>query len=343
METLSREHARISALLARREGRPPGELQLQIRPLAGGLEAPSIHHVTARYRDARHRPRVISLVVKQLQGTAVREALVYRQLVADHASDLSPRLLDVDYSSPGKAFLYLEAVRPIRRWPWRESQMVARVLEGLARLHGIVMGSDAAGALSSWDYDTDLQTSAERTLRFLERAGREPLLSGLGRHGPAVRRVVEKLPVLRQQLLSFAPFGNGPVHGDVHPGNALVRRRQRGQQPALLDWSRARIGSPLEDVVSWLQSLGYWEPEARRRHDTLLGEYLLARGENPRPSDDLRAAYWLAGASNALAGALRYHLWVAADGRAPADRRARAAHAANDWLRVIRRADAYSR
>lgn len=76
----------------------------------------------------------------------------------------------------------------------------------------------------------------------------------------------------------------------------------------LIDWGRARIGSPLEDVSSWLQSLGYWEPRARRKHDPVLVHDLAYRGVEGGLSEALRTAYWVAGASNALAGALEHHV-----------------------------------
>ena len=127
----------------------------------------------------------------------------------------------------------------------------------------------------------------------------------------------------------------------MHPGNVVLRRQDGGTDPVLLDWGRARIGSPLEDVSCWLQSLGTWEPEARRRHDTLLAGYLAARGLAPRLDADLRAGYWLAGASNALSGALVYHLSVLLDARLPSATRASAAYSAREWVRVLRRADAF--
>jgi hypothetical protein len=121
----------------------------------------------------------------------------------------------------------------------------------------------------------------------------------------------------------------------------VILRRHRGRdEPVLLDWGRARIGSPLEDVSSWLQSLGVWEPEARRRHDTLFGWYLAARGLDRRLGRDLRVAYWLAGASNALAGALSYHLSIMVERRVSPARLTNARTAALGWLRVLRRADA---
>jgi plastocyanin len=59
-----------------------------------------------------------------------------------------------------------------------------------------------------------------------------------------------------------------------------------------------------------LRLLGCWAPEARRRHDTLLRRYLRARGWPDRLDAATREAYQLASASNALSGALRYHLAV---------------------------------
>ena len=75
--------------------------------------------------------------------------------------------------------------------------------------------------------------------------------------------------------------------------------------------------------------------------DTLLAEYLSARGMPPRHDDALRRAYWLAAASNVLAGALRYHVHMATSEEAGGAGRAAALQAAGDALRIIRRADAW--
>jgi hypothetical protein len=67
---------------------------------------------------------------------------------------------------------------------------------------------------------------------------------------------------------------------------------------------------------------------------------LRARGESPDLSRELRDAYWLAAASNVLAGAILYHLLQASPNAGlPDENRARAQRAAEDGLRVIRRAD----
>jgi hypothetical protein len=96
----------------------------------------------------------------------------------------------------------------------------------------------------------------------------------------------------------------------------------------------------LEDVSSWLHSLGTWEPEIRRRHDTLLRRYLAARGLPSVLLRTVRDAYWLALASNSLSGALGDQLAVTLDtaGRSPRER-VTAFAALRQHLRVIRRAD----
>jgi hypothetical protein len=71
--------------------------------------------------------------------------------------------------------------------------------------------------------------------------------------------------------------------------------------------------------------------------DTLLNRYLSAGGFAPRLTREIRRHYYLAAACNALAGALRYHLWVAHTHDDP-KRRMAGACAARDWLRIIRRA-----
>ena len=94
----------------------------------------------------------------------------------------------------------------------------------------------------------------------------------------------------------------------------------------------------LEDVASWLPSLGCWEPVARRRHDTLMRAYLDARSVRRPHNEELRRDYWRACASNGLSGAIRYHLAVLADVSAPEAARASSRHALTAWERVVKRA-----
>lgn len=327
----------LTAFVSRQAGHPAHELALDVRPLRGGLESPAVARIGARFLDGRGRPRLLSFVVKLLEGGPVREAEIYRTLVSSAARDFSPALLGIERLESGRCLLFLEPVRPVRRWPWRDPETAARVLERLAHLHTAAV---AAEDVPFWDYEAELAASARKTLETLESFPRTGEIRPLRRSLPALRRIVAALPEMRRKLLGFAPLPPALIHGDVHSGNALVRLRSSREVPVLLDWGRARIGSPLEDVSSWLQSLGFYEPQARRRHDTLLVRYLTARRLPPRLDRELRNAYWIAAASNVLAGALSYHLWSLKEAPPESARRAAAWGAARDALRVLRRADA---
>jgi len=335
------ELAWIPELLEHVQDGRPRELHLERRPLRGGLEAAGIARVSARYVDHHGRRRVFTLVVKELEGATTRETLIYERLVVAHAAELAPRLLASHQAGPGRTVLYLEFVRPTSMWPWRQTGTAQGVLDRVARLHALRLDAAALAAMTAWNYEADLQQAAERTLTQLERVPRRSDHSPLRQGARWAHRVTASLPAMRRELLAFGPLGTRAIHGDLHPGNVLLRTQRGHGEAVLLDWGRSRLGSPLEDVSSWLQSLGCWEPEARRRHDTLQGSYLSARGLEPTLGTDLRAAYWLAGASNALAGTLLHHVSVVLDARATAAARAKAFYLAREWLRVLRRADAF--
>jgi len=318
---------------------PAQDVQIEGRPLRGGIEASGVTLVTVRYRNDSHREQMFRLVAKRLTGRPAREAAVYQHLVAAHGQHLAPRLVAVEESGPGGVLLLIEAVRRTTSWPWRSLKAGEELLARLAEFHAGAAG--AATLVPEWDYEAELQAIAEQTRAALEQCRSDPDVAVLARDLPALNRVVRALPALREQLLSERPFGSRPIHGDLHPGNVLMSRRDGQDKPIFLDWGRARVASPLEDVSSWLQSVGYWELEGRRRHDTLLATYLSAFGMDRRPTESVRAAYWMAAASNALSGALLHHLHVARDCRQSSSRRAAATRAARDALRVVRRADAW--
>ncbi|WP_438029904.1 phosphotransferase family protein [Sorangium sp. So ce233] len=328
------DRATVQAFLFAQHGAELGDATIEIRPLQGGL-CSDVALVTARPRagaGARH----VALVAKLVHGAPAREVTVYRRLSRSVARRFSPALLGAQRLGRGRWLLFLERIEPAHPWPWTDSAHTAQVLDRLAWFHG---ETAPRVALPAWDYEAEHLAVAQGTLEQAERVPRGEL-PALSRTLPALRRVVAALPGMRRQLLAFQPLGSAVIHGDVHPGNVMIRRRDGVAEPVLLDWARARVGSPLEDVSAWLQALGYWEPEARRRHDTLLAGYLAARGLSPVLTRPLRDAYWFAAASNALAGALGYHLSIAGAGGAAPDARAAAARNAADWLRVIRRADA---
>ncbi|HEX2249168.1 MAG TPA: aminoglycoside phosphotransferase family protein [Gemmatimonadales bacterium] len=340
METSVIELAQQRAILQRLLDAVPVELELEHTQLRGGLEAAGVSRLSARYRDRTGRSRVFACVIKRVAGAAARELRVYRHLVASHVAGMAPRLLASHEPATDNAVLYLELLRPTKSWPWGALGTARAVLEHAARLHTVELDPGALEALSDWNYESELRRNAAVTLERLEEVVRRPEFSGFMASVPPARRLLRSLPDIRRILLAFNTLRRGPIHGDLHPGNAVVRRRNSRDEPVLIDWGRARIGSPLEDISSWLHSLAEWEPEARRRHDTLFVSYLAARGMEARLCTDLRAAYWLAGASNAFAGGLLHHLSRMLDQRATSRRRLRAAYSARQWMRVLRRADA---
>jgi hypothetical protein len=314
-------------------GEMPEGVSVARRTLRGGLTATRIAEVRVRVGKGAAR-RTAVLVVKHLPPESAREAAVYEQLLSGGGA-LAPRLVHVGRTADG-IVLVLERVRRARSWPWRDAAYAGAVLAEAARLHARPLDGWSA-VLAAWDYDRELAASAASTLAALEACAPHP--AGAPRWTtPAARRIAAALPALRAELLSFPGLAPALVHGDLHPGNVLLHGRNR---IVLLDWERARIGSPLEDVASWLVSLGHHEPEARRRHDTLLCGYLAARGLSPRLVPGVRRAYWIAAASNALAGALRYHVVRSGDPSVPERCREAASGTARAWLRVLRRADAW--
>jgi aminoglycoside phosphotransferase (APT) family kinase protein len=273
-----------------------------------------------------------SFVVKPLPRSGLREVNVQRALQKATRLDIAPKLLGSAAAGDDLVYVFFEWVSPSARWPWRETAAAALVLERLAHLHRIET-REVAATVADWDYGAELEASARRTIEIYTQ-GDKPLTRPMLR---ALQRTAARLGLIRGQLAAFS--GSAVLHGDAHPGNAVIPRWRTSPRAVLLDWGRARIGSPLEDVSSWLQSLGFWEPQARRAHDTLLWRYVRARGLATAITRQFRDAYWLAGACNAFAGALLYHLAVMNDSARSQAARATSARAAADWLRIVRRAD----
>lgn len=317
-------------------GKPAISMSLTSARLPGGTEAAGVFRVVASYKDDRGRPRHRRLVIKHLKGRARREARILQDLGS--GGRLLPDLLGIVHGGEGQIYLGLEDIRRASAWPWRDSTVTATLMQELGKFHEM---NRHIGLGDDWNYEQELVTQAEQTRSRLAYCCRQPDFAALPPGLRAVERIAEELPRLRRLLLSERPFEAGLIHGDVHPGNALIRNGAE-KRPVLIDWGRTRCGSPLEDVSSMLQSLRLYEPAALQRHDTLLKEYLTGRGRDRRITDSLRSVYWVAGASNALAGALGWHLMIAADEARPARQRRSAYCAARDWLRVIRRAHAWA-
>ncbi len=278
--------------------------------------------------DPEH-PRVPArLVVKELRDGYRREVGVYRALWRYVKHPPTARMHGVNHVDD-RQYLYLEHVDSATRWPWSNTEQAAEVCRVLARLHQTAtLPRESFG----WRYEDQLDQSAEETLRTALWARDAEGRRYWQRIGE-LKRVVGALRRIRSQLLAS---GTSVIHGDVHPGNVIVRHSSGNDRVALIDWGRARMGSPLEDVASWLHSLGCWEPQARRRHDTLLRAYLDSCQYPPRLTAHLRRDYWLASTSNGLAGAVRHHLTVLADDRTSEAARYHSSRALPAWQRVIR-------
>ena len=318
--------AHASAFLQRRGVDSGARLDLDVRQLRGGLES-SVARAVVRKAEGVDPGVPRRFVVKELRGTQRREAEVYRLLWRSFEEPPAPWLFDV-VSGAEASYLYLEDVPSASSWPWRDEAAIAAVCRALALLHDAPVSAEA---LPPWDYESELIGSAEATLRVAEQAQTEggPIWRRLG----DLKRIVTTLPALRARLRES---GATVIHGDVHPGNVIVRRGRGPLKVALIDWGRARVASPLEDVSSWLHSLGCWDPEGRRRHDSLLRVYLDARGRGLALDCATREYYWLASASNGLAGAIRYHLAVLSDSRTGPRARRDSERAVREWERVIR-------
>jgi hypothetical protein len=322
--------AQVAAFVSSQWSVPAARLQISVEPLHGGLQ--SAVTLARIAEDPQHPSVPTRLVVKELRPGFEREAGVYQSLW-HHLKD-PPAVRVLGRQTVGETtYLYLEDAASASPWPWSDVTLAAAVCHVLSRFH------DRAALPSadfSWDYEQDLARSAETTLQ-LASAARDGDGRRYWRRLGDLRRVVRALPVFRSHLLAG---GKSVIHGDVHPGNVVLRREHPDPEVVLLDWGRARVGSPLEDVASWLHSLGCWEPQARRRHDTLMRAYLDARRVRSPFAANVRADYWFASASNGLSGAIRYHLTVLGDSGSREPARYDSARALSAWQRVVRRASA---
>lgn len=305
---------------------PVEDLELSIEPIGGGLESRVVRAALQSPKTKDSRPN--SFVVKELRGLQRRETQIYRELWRRSTSPPAVRLLGTETTKEAD-YLYLEEVTQQSTWPWRHSVSSIAVCHALARLHDNELCHRRR--LIDWDYESDLLKSAGETLTVALNARDRSGVRHWRRIGD-LRRVVAALPRLRSVLVQAPTF----IHGDVHPGNVIVRPCEKGKI-AFIDWARARVGSPLEDLASWLHSLGCWEPEARRRHDTLLRAYLEARSPKQKITAEFRSRYWYASASNGLSGAIRYHLVVLSDPASSTELTSNSAVALRAWERVIRR------
>jgi hypothetical protein len=305
---------------------PVRDLELSLAPIGGGLESSVMRAVLRSPSKKALRPR--SFVVKELRGLQRRETDIYRELWARSTSPPTVKLLGIETTRKAD-YLYLEEARQKSTWPWKQTFISAAVCRALARLHDNEQVHPKR--VIDWDYEGLLTKSADETLMVALNARDKSGVRHWRRIGD-LRRVVTALPQLRAALLKTPTF----IHGDVHSGNVILRSTEK-EEIAFIDWTRARFGSPLEDLSSWLHSLGCWEPEAQRRHDTLLRAYFDTRSSKQRITPEVRTMYWYASASNGLAGAIRFHLLVLNGMASSRKMKSSSARILRSWERVIRR------
>jgi aminoglycoside phosphotransferase (APT) family kinase protein len=309
--------------------------RITAKPLSGGLDSFGVYCVKVKFDIGR----TAHFVAKHLPESGAREAEVYRILAASSASVFAPRLLGIGGSHRDMC-LFLEWIVAKRQWPWRDQNATLAVLRRLAELHSQPPTS-FAGVFADSSIESEIQRSAALTSELYTRAFYRRRRHRMKSMHQPIKRIADDLISIRRYLIQET--GMAPLHGDMHSGNAVIRICERKPDAVLLDWGRARLGSPLEDVASWLQSLAYWEPETRRFHDTLVVRYLEWAGRPGLLVREFRRLYWLAAASNAMAGGLRYHLDTMLNPAVALRVRERSRTMANDWLRIIRRADEYWR
>jgi aminoglycoside phosphotransferase (APT) family kinase protein len=301
------------------------DVEVHLQRLPGGLES---NVALARVSTKTRQDVPARLVVKELRGEGTREANIYSALRQHVHDPPSPHVFG-EQTLGGRRYVYMESV-PARTWPWTQAHCAIAVCQELAKFH---TARSVPLEPFAWDYEELLATSAAETLDLARRL-RDATGSRYWTRLGDLHRVVDALPMLRNELLSQEAV---VIHGDVHPGNVMMRETATHPRITFIDWGRARVGSPMEDVASWLQSLGCWEPEARRRHDTLLRAYFAGRHVNWPPSPAMRRAYWFAAASNGLSGAIRFHLAVLADHARDQTARHHSRVALHSLTRMVRR------
>jgi hypothetical protein len=308
--------------------------KLTVVPLRGGLESESVLRVQVRATTPQGANHAFTFVVKTLRGPSVREASVYETLSC-WAPTVAPRLLSI-IRGDESTLLFIDSIPRSDPWPWHETLSAQNVLVRLANFHASRV---AATSVEHWDYERELQAIAEYTLDrlrgFAARSGDAKVRAIV----PTLRRFVANLPSARARLLSQPGLPATFIHGDVHPGNVLMTPDGTALRPVFVDWARARLGSPLEDVSSWIEWLRFWEPTAERTFDILLARYLSTRGLPSQSDRSLGRAYWTAAALNCCSGALSYHLERAEDPGLHPKQRGIARGAIHHCVNMLRNAD----
>ncbi|MCA1584511.1 MAG: hypothetical protein LC791_06965 [Acidobacteria bacterium] len=124
--------SQVAAFISRPWSVPESCLDVEVRPLGGGLEsAVAGARVTTRGRESGI-PR--DVVVKQLSDEFAPEADVYQTLWEHLERPPAVQMFGRDVSRDGM-YLYLEHATSFSSWPWSDTPVAARVCRELAELH----------------------------------------------------------------------------------------------------------------------------------------------------------------------------------------------------------------
>ena len=224
--------------------RTTSSFSVKVMPIGGGLESAvaraDVSDVSTLQSGIPRR-----FVIKALRGVQRREAAIYRELWLGLNRPPAARVLGSNCEQDTH-YLFLEEVGESSAWPWSNPGIAVESCRVLAELHR--SGVPTAGVFSEWNYEAELASSAATTLALAtvaKNAEGELYWRRLG----DLRRVIAVLPELRRKLLSEDLT---LIHGDMHPGNVIVRTQGSVQEVVFIDWARARAGSALEDLASWL-------------------------------------------------------------------------------------------
>jgi tRNA A-37 threonylcarbamoyl transferase component Bud32 len=194
------------------------------------------------------------------------------------------------------AFPSLEGMEPVKLAPHRD---VHRLRQGGHDLHVKHYRPDGREALRRWVREPKAKAELERGLELLRRGipTLEPLAWGedgleswlVTRTLPGAVNLLDWLaprPSLRQLAPALGAFlarchEAGIRHGDLHPGNLLLRETGQGPQLYLIDLALASAGSPptWAEAREDLLALGRWFATRFSRTDRLRGwhAYVAAR------------------------------------------------------------------
>lgn len=260
-----------------------------------------VHVCTVHFRMSNDERQSINIVRKTIPKRWPNEPKVYEELLPEVLISI-PRLYWVDHQV-GTSALYLEYVQPVEEWPWQDISFHKLVLGQLARLHAHFWNQNDRLASVHWlsenssaYYSRLFKTKTYQTISNLYKGQEHGVLGDLTSDLIAS---VENISRALQRILHFLHHQKRTLlHGDLHGENVLVGkdRHVNDGQVLIIDWDRARLGHPLEDLSRWIENFQWTAPEITPSRETLLHIYSealeVALGGEWLPQRDFLSAYY---------------------------------------------------